>query len=210
MYIEWAKQVKVGTKKCPNPECKKENYFDGRNVHVLNADNEKLFDHGVFNGFTVSFSNQSRPSLGAYLKEIMASYLGNNCHIKFLDQAAFALFWRSFICLQDWKFSLVCVLCDRALKRDKNSEPNGECDEVVADGVCTGFNKKYAHSIINPKHVFDKKYYVRNVLAESDRYIADAKKRKDLERLLYQAMGPIPQDRVCCFPLILRCICCFV
>lgn len=171
--------------------------FDGRNEHIFNVNNKHLFDHSLLNAFTLSFSNQTRPSLTAFMKEREGAYAENGSDYKMVAKSYFAVVWRTFIVWQDWKFSLVCPLCDRALRQNINNEPNGETDCIVADGVHTGFGRDFGSDIITPKQVFDKEYYVKNYVKESDRYIPDPTNRKLLERYFYEKLPPISQDRVC-------------
>lgn len=192
--MEYAVMVTLGDKQCP--KCHKWNHYDGLNDHLFNFNNSELYCHGLLNEFTMNCSSQSRPSMTAFWKQRAASYVGSGSKVNFVSKPHFAVVWRSFIYMQLWKFNLVCVTCDRGLKRNINGDATGECDAVVADGVATGFSKKYSKWVINPKHIFDENYIVKGLPRKSDRFIAAAKIRNYLDRFLYNHLPPIQQDRV--------------
>ena len=192
--LEYGVSVKLGDKQCP--KCKEWHHFDGLYDHLFNFNNSELYCHGLMNEFTMNCSSQSRPSMTAFWKQRRASYVGSGSEKPFVSKPHFALVWRSFIYMQLWKFSLVCVFCDRGLKQDINGKASGSCDTVVADGVCTGFSKRYSKWSINPKYIFDDNYIINGIPRKSDRFIASVKVRNYLDRFLYNHLPPIQQDRV--------------
>ena len=165
--------------------------------HTFNFNNFELYCHGLLNEFTISFDSQSRPSVTAFCKQRRASYIGSKSAVNFVSNSHYALVWRSFIYSQLWKFNLICPLCDRGLKQNINGTATGECDQVVADGVQTGFNSQYSHLVINPKRVFDESYVIKNHVYKSDRLISDKSIRSLLDRFFYRNLPPVQQDRVC-------------
>ena len=177
--------------------CGAVNYFDGLNEHILNFNGKYLYCHGLLNGFTFSFTSESRPSMNAFSVQRVASYVECQSSEVFTSRPYFKRIYASFIYRQLLKFLELCPLCDRGLLADINGEATGEVNEIVADGVQTGFSRRYAHLVCNPKHIFDEHFVVNNIVTTSDRFIANPRTRKLLDRYLYQHLPPISRDRVC-------------
>ena len=193
--IKYGVEVQVVDKVCS--KCGELNFYDGLYDHVFNFNNEELYTHDLLNGFSSSCKHQKRPTISSYCKQIRDWYVANNGSINFVSDPHFVTVMMSFLYKQEWKCYLLCPGCDRGLKDSANGEFTGTVDEIVADGVQTGFSRKYASLVINPKTIYDETYIVDCIVRKSDRFIPNAKMRKILDRFLYRHLPALAQDRVC-------------
>ena len=189
--------IRVEMWKCNNMECSNRwNYYDGCTDHIFNWNSKKLFCHTIFNQFTHHLWSFARPSDYAFEDAIKIAYEHTGSLRNWVSVQTFLDVWRSFIGRQMWRFPMICLLCDRGLEASPNADPNGEVDELVADGTVCGAKKDQSFRIVNPKEIFDNDYVLPNQNEHSDRYIDVPKHRRQLERWLFHKRCFIHQDHV--------------
>ena len=133
--VEFARKVKVFAWQCG---CHKQFFYDGCDDHILNYNNKELFTHTLLNLYTMEIWTESQPSFRAYYSKIVAMYEENGSSIKLPSRPRMACLWRTFIHLQQWKFSNVCPACDRGLTLDRSNDTcvGKATGEVTNFGMC--------------------------------------------------------------------------